>query len=47
VAAVTLYVVLLRENRKRDGLAVGETERDRLAFMDLTDKENRYFRYVL
>jgi hypothetical protein len=47
VAAVTLYVVLLRENRKRDGLAVDEKERDRLGFMDLTDKENRYFRYVL
>ena len=46
-AAVTLYVVLLRENQKRDGMAVDEEERDRVAFLDLTDKENRYFRYVL
>ena len=27
--------------------SVNEEERDRLAFMDLTDKENVYFRYVL
>jgi MFS family permease len=47
VAAVALYVVLRRENKKREGVAVNEEERDRLAFMDLTDKENPYFRYVL
>ena len=46
-AAVTLYVVLLRENQRRDDMAVDEDERDRVAFLDLTDKENRYFRYVL
>jgi hypothetical protein len=46
-AAVALYAVLMRENRKREGLDVDEHERDRLAFMDLTDKENPYFRYVL
>jgi hypothetical protein len=39
--------VLWRENKKRDGLEVDEAERDKLAFMDLTDKENPYFRYVL
>ena len=47
VAAGALYVVLRRENGKREGLPVDEDERDRCAFMDLTDKENRYFRYVL
>jgi MFS family permease len=46
-AAVALYVVLWRENRKRDAVVGDEVERDRCAFMDLTDKENRYFRYVL
>jgi hypothetical protein len=46
-SAVALYAVLARENKKRDALAVDEAERDKLAFMDLTDKENMYFRYVL
>jgi len=46
-AAIALHIVLLGENKKRDGLVVNEEERDRLAFMDLTDKENPYFRYVL
>jgi hypothetical protein len=46
-AAVALYVVLWRENKRRDGMEVDEEERDKLAFMDLTDGENRYFRYVL
>jgi hypothetical protein len=40
-------VVLKRENKRRDALVVNEDERDRLAFRDLTDKENVYFRYVL
>lgn len=43
-----LYIVLWRENRKRD--AVGEDDeqqRDKNAFLDLTDGENPYFRYVL
>jgi len=47
LAAVVLYLVLRRENRKREGLPIDEDERDRCAFMDLTDKENRYFKYVL
>jgi MFS family permease len=47
VAAGLLYVVLWRENKKRDARQVDEAERDRIAFMDLTDGENPYFRYVL
>ncbi|XPS98673.1 hypothetical protein M3J09_007869 [Ascochyta lentis] len=47
VAAVALYVLLKMENKKRECLPVDEDERDKFAFMDLTDKENRYFRYVL
>lgn len=46
-AAVALYIVLWRENKKRDAVSIDVDERDRLAFMDLTDKENPYFRYVL
>lgn len=47
VASAALYFVLWRENRKRDALPVDEAERAKLAFLDLTDKENPYFRYVL
>ncbi|KAF2120160.1 allantoate transport protein [Lophiotrema nucula] len=47
VASVALYYVLWRENKKREALPIDEDERDRLAFLDLTDKENPYFRYVL
>jgi hypothetical protein len=47
VASGALYVVLKRENKRRDALVGNEDERDRLAFRDLTDKENVYFRYVL
>lgn len=47
VAAGALWVVLWRENKKRDGRVGSEEERDKMAFMDLTDKENPYFRYVL
>jgi MFS family permease len=47
VAAGALYAVLRRENKKREGRGVDEVERDRFAFMDLTDGENPYFRYVL
>ncbi|KAH8683478.1 major facilitator superfamily domain-containing protein [Ilyonectria robusta] len=45
-ASVTLYFVLRNENRRRDALPVDEAERAKLAFQDLTDKENPYFRYV-
>ena len=44
---MTLYYVLYRENKRRESLRVDEEERDGLAFKDLTDKQNRYFRYVL
>ncbi|KAI1419222.1 putative MFS transporter [Xylaria sp. FL1777] len=47
LAASALYVVLLRENRRREQLGLDQQEGDRLAFKDLTDKENPYFRYVL
>jgi MFS family permease len=46
-AAAALYVVLWRENRRRDQLELDESERDKLAFLDLTDKQNPFFRYVL
>jgi hypothetical protein len=37
-----------RENSKRDKrLDLNDEDRDRLAFQDLTDKENPFFRYVL
>ena len=47
VLAGVLYVLLRRENSRRASLQLNEEDRDRLAFMDLTDKENPYFRYVL
>lgn len=46
VAALALYLVLRRDNRARSALPIDETERAKLAFQDLTDKENPYFRYV-
>ncbi|KAI1274250.1 putative MFS transporter [Xylaria sp. FL0933] len=47
LAASALYVILFRENRRREQLGLDERERDRIAFKDLTDVENPYFRYVL
>lgn len=47
VLAIVLYVLLSRENSKRDQVPQDEAERDAFAFRDLTDKENPYFRYVL
>lgn len=47
VLAVVLYFVIRRENARRDLLQLNEEDRDRFAFMDLTDKQNPYFRYVL
>ncbi len=46
VLAVLLYALLRFENRRRDGMALDEKEAERLAFHDLTDKENLHFRYV-
>ena len=45
--AGVLWVLLRRENRRRDALRVDEGEREKSAFRDLTDGENLYFRYVL
>ncbi|KAI9698809.1 MAG: hypothetical protein M1836_003919 [Candelina mexicana] len=48
VLAIALYLILRAENKRRDALpSLSEEERDRLAFRDMTDKENPYFRYVL
>lgn len=48
VAAVMLYWVLWKENRRRDQLGLDdEKEKERFGFRDLTDKENLHFRYVL
>ncbi|KAL4920621.1 major facilitator superfamily domain-containing protein [Aspergillus aurantiobrunneus] len=41
-----LYVLWFRDNKRRAALALDESERDRLAFKDLTDKENLHFTYV-
>lgn len=45
-SASLLYVLCSRENKRRESLALTESERVRLGFEDLTDKENPYFRYV-
>lgn len=47
LASIALYLVLRRENRRRDGLYLNEDEKEKVAFHDLTDKENPFFRYVL
>ncbi|KAJ3561400.1 hypothetical protein NPX13_g8963 [Xylaria arbuscula] len=47
LAASTLYILLRRENKRRENLGLDEREGERVAFKDLTDKENSYFRYVL
>ena len=45
VAAV-LYVMLSRENKRRDTLELDEKEGEKHAFEDLTDRENMWFRYA-
>ncbi|KAK9777799.1 hypothetical protein AB5N19_04510 [Seiridium cardinale] len=48
ISATTLYFVLRYENRKKESLNKNdEVERSKLAFQDLTDKVNPYFRYQL
>lgn len=47
LSSATLYIIMYRENRRRDQLGLDESEKTRLAFKDLTDKQNPYFRYVL
>ncbi|KAI0144538.1 major facilitator superfamily domain-containing protein [Xylariaceae sp. FL1272] len=46
VSAIALYLMLRHENKKRNHLGLDQRQADRLAFKDLTDKENPYFRYV-
>ncbi|KAJ5542764.1 Major facilitator superfamily domain general substrate transporter [Penicillium sp. DV-2018c] len=46
-AAVVLYLILRRENRIRDSMELDEAQRDKIAFDDLTDKQNPFFRYAL
>ena len=47
VSAVVLYFVLARENKRREALDLNDVDRDKMAFQDLTDKENPYFKYML
>ncbi|CAK7207751.1 hypothetical protein SEUCBS139899_010564 [Sporothrix eucalyptigena] len=47
LSAAALYFVLHRENKKREALDMDEAERSKLSFKDLTDKQNKYFRYAL
>jgi hypothetical protein len=46
VLAITLMVLLRRENLRRDTLQLDVKEAEKIAFEDLTDKENPHFRYV-
>lgn len=47
LSASALYVILWRENKRRDALHLDEKEGERTSFADLTDKANLHFRYVL
>ncbi|KAI5921923.1 major facilitator superfamily transporter [Camillea tinctor] len=48
VSSVALLFVLRYENKRKEAAVVeDETERAKLAFQDLSDKENPYFRYVM
>ncbi|KAI9653551.1 MAG: hypothetical protein M1831_005933 [Alyxoria varia] len=47
VTAVVLYIYLHRENKRREAVEFSTEKRDELAFKDLTDQQNPYFRYVL
>ncbi|KAJ5092653.1 hypothetical protein NUU61_007523 [Penicillium alfredii] len=46
-AAAVLYAVLWRENRLRSTIELDEMLRDKIAFDDLTDKQNPFFQYAL
>ena len=46
VLAAALYIMLSRENSKREKLVLQGKEAERVAFEDLTDKENPFFRYA-
>ena len=47
MSAIVLYMILAKENRRRDALNLDEIDRDKMGFQDLTDVENPYFRYML
>ncbi|KAH8174510.1 major facilitator superfamily protein [Sarocladium implicatum] len=47
LCATSLYVILYRENKARERLELNEEDKARMAFKDLTDKENKFFRYAL
>jgi hypothetical protein len=47
VSSAALYALLWFANKKKEAVPVNEEEKQRLAFQDLTDMENPYFRYVL
>ncbi|CAJ2509432.1 Uu.00g144580.m01.CDS01 [Anthostomella pinea] len=48
ICTSTALLVLRHKNKKKDSAVVeDETERAKLAFQDLTDKENPYFRYFM
>ncbi|KAF2662130.1 MFS general substrate transporter [Lophiostoma macrostomum CBS 122681] len=47
ICASILYALLYRENKRREALGLDKAEGDRLAFKDLTDKQNLHFRYAL
>ena len=46
VIAASLFVLLRRENMRRDEMGLDEKEGERRAFEDLTDKQNKWFRYA-
>lgn len=46
VLSGVLYFLFRLENKRRDGLNLDTTEADRVAFDDLTDKQNLHFRYA-
>lgn len=46
VLCAILYWMLNGENRRRETLQLDEKEGERIAFDDLTDKQNMYFRYA-
>lgn len=44
--SVLLYFMFRNENRRRDALNLDTEEGDRIAFDDLTDRQNLHFRYA-
>lgn len=40
-------MLLWRENQSRAAMELDEVQRDKIAFDDLTDRQNPFFRYVL